>query len=68
MRRKYLKCDASCLRCSTSVRLVHNIDADAQLSVNIKDIPLKQAASFDVDADADDGIGFVSIAASASIL
>ena len=38
---------------------VHSIDADAQLSINIKDTALTQAASFDVDPDV--GIGFISI-------
>ena len=45
---------------------VHSIDVDAQLSVNIKDTALTQAAFSDVDADADAGIEFISIPASTS--
>ncbi len=43
---------------------VHSIDADAQLSVNIKDTALTQAASLDADADA--GIEFIPASASTS--
>ena len=43
---------------------VHSIDADAQLSV--KNTALTQAASFDIDADADAGIEMSSIPASTS--
>ena len=45
---------------------IHSSDADAQLSVNIKDTVLMQAACFDVDADADTGIEFISIPVSTS--
>ena len=55
------------LTCLVILRLVHDIEADAQLSVNIKDTALTQAASFDVDTDADAGIGFISIPASVSL-
>ena len=51
---------------NVALSLVHSIDADAQLSVNIKDTALTQAASFDVDADTDTGIGFISVPVSVS--
>ena len=41
---------------------VHSIDADAQLSVNVKDTALTLAVSCDVDA----GIRFIPASASAS--
>ena len=49
------------------VKVGYNIDADTQRRINIKDIALMQATSFDLDLDTDTRIRLISIPASASM-